>query len=406
MESRALTTTSTEEINKPLDLWERTIRLLVWLYLILKPFYFWQSGLPQVADLIAVLLIILALRMPPRFSRQGESRSRPVTILLTVSAYFTFVNLAAMFLTNGDYGFLASSLFYIFNVSLAISVYNLHTKLGDRLRRWMFYAIISSILLQSLLLLTQPGTTFRATGQFNNPNQLAYYGLLSACLITFIVLKSNVSTIWAFLGLIGASWLVLSSLSKAAIVALGVLVPGLILLASTRAGRGLRGISVLICGGLMVLTTRYAASDQSPDSELFRRLEQRFGIRQSDDSLAGRGYDRIWENPQNWLFGAGEGGYERFGTGIELHSTLGTIQFAYGAVGSLLFLTLLVMAVRRTGWAGILVLAPLMLFGLTHNGTRNTLLWVILALVLSFASGGADPSQQFEPKDTGRNRFT
>src|SRR5918994_582076 len=80
--------------------------------------------------------------------------------------------------------------------------------------------------------------------------------------------------------------------------------------------------------------------------DLVDRVDSRLGTigEQGDDSLAGRGYDRIWRHPEHLVFGAGEGAGLRFtefgGLVKEMHSTLGTVLFSYGIVGFSLFVAL------------------------------------------------------------------
>jgi hypothetical protein len=101
----------------------------------------------------------------------------------------------------------------------------------------------------------------------------------------------------------------------------------------------------------------------------------------SDDSLEGRGYDRIWKHPEYWIFGAGEGEYYRFGVGMEFHSTLGNLQVSYGILGLGLFLIMLFLIMRHDRYQNAYIILFLMMYGLTHNGIRNTLLWILLGLL-------------------------
>ena len=104
--------------------------------------------------------------------------------------------------------------------------------------------------------------------------------------------------------------------------------------------------------------------------------------RGATDSLAGRGYDRMINNPEFLLFGAGEGGFERFESAQpgEVHSSFGTILFAYGLPGLVLFSLFLVMVMRRCGGSRWLLLLPALAYGLTHQGVRFAMFWVLLGV--------------------------
>ena len=75
-----------------------------------------------------------------------------------------------------------------------------------------------------------------------------------------------------------------------------------------------------------------------------------------------RGYNRIYEYPEQILLGAGERGRWRFGPGHEheLHSSFGTVLFSYGIVGFVLFSTFLLhVLAERPASALFLTAAPI-----------------------------------------------
>jgi hypothetical protein len=126
-----------------------------------------------------------------------------------------------------------------------------------------------------------------------------------------------------------------------------------------------------------------------PSGDIVDRATGRFETTADEDSgvsLAGRGYDRIWNHKEHWIVGAGEGAYTRFKSDIgshELHSSLGTLFFSYGIVGTSLFASFGFILLRGAGLRGVLQVIPAALYGLTHQGLRFTLLWVLLATVAS-----------------------
>lgn len=62
-----------------------------------------------------------------------------------------------------------------------------------------------------------------------------------------------------------------------------------------------------------------------------------------------------------------------------MHSTVGTVLFSYGVIGTFLFGIVLWRIYRRSGFANFLYLAPAFAYGLTHQGLRFSLLWVLFA---------------------------
>jgi hypothetical protein len=84
--------------------------------------------------------------------------------------------------------------------------------------------------------------------------------------------------------------------------------------------------------------------------------------------------------------GAGEGGViERWPqdlyAGNEIHSTIGTLVFSYGIVGTALFIASFWQLYRLVGLQLMLYLVPALIYGLTHQGLRFSLFWVLLGIV-------------------------
>ena len=96
-----------------------------------------------------------------------------------------------------------------------------------------------------------------------------------------------------------------------------------------------------------------------------------------------RGYDRIRLHPNFILYGAGEGKYNRFLSHQkgELHSGFGTILFSYGAIGLMLFLFFFYKIMAFKFLYNALLLTPIILYNLAHQGFRNPLFWGVLAAV-------------------------
>jgi hypothetical protein len=144
-------------------------------------------------------------------------------------------------------------------------------------------------------------------------------------------------------------------------------------------------LRTMIVAGLVLLALVFTSN---PFSDAIDRTAQRFQIDQSLGFFEERGYDRIWNHPEYWVLGSGEGAYERFkDTTIigshELHSSLGTLFFCYGAVGLLVFLIFMWTVMRRTRLHAWLVMAPAFAYGMTHQGLRFSLMWVLLGVVVA-----------------------
>ena len=107
----------------------------------------------------------------------------------------------------------------------------------------------------------------------------------------------------------------------------------------------------------------------------------------ADSDLAtGRGYARIFEMGVNFFWGMGEGAFYRFHTlkGLEVHSLFVNLLVSYGVIGALGYIFIVGYALinggKRTlynmaGFSGIFV------YSFTHNSIRNSVVWLILALL-------------------------
>ena len=111
--------------------------------------------------------------------------------------------------------------------------------------------------------------------------------------------------------------------------------------------------------------------------ERLPQIESRFesiGI-QTDDSLAGRGYERIWLHPEMNLLGGGEGAVWRWESSMrnktEIHSSWGTILFSYGIPGVILMAVFFWRLVPRLGLASLIPFGAVFLYGITHSIRLN-----------------------------------
>ena len=139
--------------------------------------------------------------------------------------------------------------------------------------------------------------------------------------------------------------------------------------------------AALVLMGPSLMETRSAAFEIGPFGRVIERLEDR----QSDETLASRGYFRLLEQPQYLITGAGEGALWRLsssaGKTAEIHSTPMQFLTSYGLIGTGLLVWCAVALFRRADRTALAVLVALLIYGLAHNGLRFTHVWVLLALI-------------------------
>jgi hypothetical protein len=241
------------------------------------------------------------------------------------------------------------------------------------------YLTLVSVLLQTGLSVFGLGSASgpRSVIFFQNPNQLGYYSLLSAAILVIGVRKTFLPTPAFVSGMLACIWLAQLSLSKASMAAVALLL----------AYGGLRNLKSGILGLLAVVAV-LGLGMLDKRVELIETRFDTFG-RQSDDSVAGRGYDRIWLHPEMTILGAGEGAYGRWDSYLEdaeMHSSWGTILFSYGIPGTLAMLIFLGRISFSLGSASLFPMASIFLYGLTHMGLRFVPMWILFGLIAGIYS--------------------
>ncbi|OGQ25202.1 MAG: hypothetical protein A2138_06085 [Deltaproteobacteria bacterium RBG_16_71_12] len=348
--------------------------LALWaMCMLLMPLYAWRSGRPQPADLVSLLFIPLlreaTINAVPRYLRQVLSA------LVTFAGYAAVVNLIwGVLLLDYDVrkvGALGFASFYLFNAYMfALCIY-LFAAFRMRFVAVTIWSTAIAVGLQVLLYAIRgPSTGFRETLLFNNANQLGYYALLSATLIAFGFRAARMPVIVAGAAVASCVFLAALSLSKAAMM-------GTVIVAAVGAIRR----PMLLAVVALVLVA--GASLRDP-TNLFDRVQRRIDDMGSsyDDTPEGRGYSRIPENPQYLVLGAGEVGFDRHNRDIagELHSSVGTLIFSYGVIGTVFFSMFLWRALRPVRRLDLLFFVPILAYGTTHQGLRFRLFWILVAI--------------------------
>jgi len=371
-----------------------SIILFLWgIFIILRPFYlFKESGIPQIADYVMVLIIGLEF-ISSDLKLKKEIYPNVKDFFYFVS-YIIFINFIWTLIT-GDTSILRNSIFYFYNFLVFTALLVTYSKVKEKLIMVMSYSIFITIILQTVLsfFYLEIFSGFRKTLFFNNPNQLGYFAVLCAVIFFIISQDIKIKDIYQVLFYLSTMYLVVLSLSKAAILGFAIF---LVYLFKKR-------FMVLLFISILLMVV-YPVVDG--EMKLLSNLESRMsslGL-ESDDNLAGRGYDRIINHPQYLLFGAGEGSNKRFESklyGRELHSGPGTIFFSYGLVGFILFLKVLYGLFKplHKNCSYVLYTLPVFFISLAHQSFRWPLFWMLMAIVFILHRNKVD-SQPVLPEKT------
>lgn len=358
---------------------------LFFLYLIGSPFYFFDSGLPQPADFILALGIVSFFAYSSL--KEKFSISQVYLAGLLFASYAFLINLVHLYYYP-DIRFFLTSLIYVFNISIFIFISFLLKKHKIISLKVILWGVLLTTIIQTLHVLYVPSDhNFRAIGTFNNPNQLAYWTLLTASIL--IVIKNNLRFTFFDYGILAALYYIqMVSLSKAGIITL-TLVYMLAFGVKIVKFRNNLLIGIIIILSVVGFLSVFQFSDVLERINNIQALEKTTSRilsigQEGDDSLEGRGYTRLTENPIYLFLGAGEGAFWRYAAGghdQELHSGLATLFFSYGVIGVLIFSLFIFKILRGRPLLLITIFSIVMMYGLTHQNLRFSLFWVFLALI-------------------------
>lgn len=366
----------------------RFIVIIICLYLILSPFYIFSSGVPQPADLLIALgggVFLLGKEF-------RKTIKLPIfKYVFWLLALIAIINLTYSYIYYAFYGIENKMyfipLYYIFNILFMIMfAYVLISNSHNRNINIIALFVIISLSIQFILALLgiQGGnkdveSMSRPSLFFNNPNQLGYYAL-SMITIFFILESKFKKNIFVLLFTIFiSSYLILYSGSRAALA-------GVILLSAYviyKEGFKLDMKSIfLIVVSLISIPFFFQTNFVQKRFDLIESRNER-NVNSGASQAEIRGYDRIYLNPQYLFYGAGEGKNDRFISRhqLEIHSGFGTMLFSYGFLGLFMFLHLIYYAIKKRMLYSFILLLPILVYNITHNGLRNSLLWAIIVSI-------------------------
>jgi hypothetical protein len=366
----------------------RFLLSLWFVYLVATPIYVFASGLPQPADVFMAVVLLTLLT--------GYFAPIPLhhSLYLVAGSFLALVAIVnwAWWTQYPDPKFLLSSVFYLYDFAIVVAILTLAKAFGPSLWTWTRAGFITALVVEVVFVFLLPDhRLWRETGSFNNPNQLGYWTVLAgACLLSsksspasgapdarISVIDLALLCMLAYIGL--------QTISRAAIASFFLLFAAGLYFQGVRPRLKLAIVLVapVVALGMMMTTQSIQNLLWQDRTNIAASRIGKFGEREAD-SLAARGYDRFWEHPEYVLYGAGEGAPERFTSyANEIHSTFATVLYSYGFLGFFLFFSLLWLIFRRAERRHLAYFAPICLYGVTHQGLRDTLLWVFLGIVLA-----------------------
>lgn len=370
----------------------------IWLAmgLALVPVYLWESGGMQLSH------VLLAVGFVAILTLRGFRLDLP-GILLTVLSFMMVLRDGYSAIHYASFELVTPVFYGLFTWLAFVSM---KTWLDDaRSARFLWLGLVAAeVVAVAGVLYFGYGATigsdgaWRSVGTFNNPNQLGYFSVCMLSLVGLLYLRGVIGRLVLGCMLAGVVFLAVASLSKAAMLACAAGVMAIAFSLGWKRSRVVIGL-VMVVAMAVALVVQYD-SGALGDYKFVKRLQD-IGT-QEDDSMAERGYSVLLDaDASEFLMGFGSEGVRTI-VGHELHSTVASYFANFGFLTGFLFVFFLLIWGRRLfyrdGFVGVMVAVfPPMLYGLTHNGSRFTIFWVLLALSMSGGGRGGRGGQAVLP---------
>lgn len=341
--------------------------------------------MPQVADILLIIGLITYVFCNKGVIRIPGEYGRHLRNCVLIIAYQVFINTIWAVVLSSTL-FISRSTYYIFNLLAYAYIfmlcfdYDYQEVIEVTVKGCVFSAIIAAAGVFFL-----QGQAVRRTGFFNNPNQLGYYALV---IIAFgYYFFKNKKQKWLVYGV--STLMIILSASKAAFVGLFIFFLFAIFSTADRSWTNIVWKIIVLfafAAGLYIIL--FSNDDRIASNTVILTLRHRFLRLESDDILwTGRGYERVTEVGVHFLWGMGEGAFDRFSslTDTETHSTYVTIFVSYGLIGVSGYFYIIKQTIGktfRTALKNITALSGILVYIASHNGIRNTLVWILLAMML------------------------
>lgn len=373
--------------------------LRCWLFLgiAFTPLYLFESGGIQIAHALFILFFLgsFAVWRPRNASTPFVSRARWAFSIFVV---YAAIRESVAFANSGQALTLLNPVHALFGLAtfFFVSGYFEQKELSPiKQSQLVAYSVVVSVLIATIgvvifgFSISASEFVERPVGTFNNPNQIGYFSVISCGLATTLFFSNNLGTIKYVAIIFATFFLAIVSLSKAAMIA--ILLPPAALFASLALKDGAN--NRLIFFALFVALSLGMASImiiEPIDLSNLIAVERLVNFAAENDSDLGvRGYHLYLEATAfEQIFGISSFESALRRDGAEVHSTFMAPITYYGPIGGIAFLAVFYFWVtgcrHRYGWLGAFsICMPVVLYGITHNGGRFTLLWILVAVSLT-----------------------
>ncbi|NTW32742.1 MAG: hypothetical protein HGB12_08980 [Bacteroidetes bacterium] len=293
---------------------------------------------------------------------------------------------------------LLPALYYTFSFLLFVSVRR-YMNNEDKMRLLYFGLMISLVISMISIYLfglniNEEVNAVRSVGTYNNPNQLGYYSVILISIASYGLIRKIINLSVYLVFFFGAIILCIMSLSKAAIISvMSLVIVYVIIFLKERKLNIISGnkyiYAILMLGFIMIYNINNIKSINYEDLAIYKRFYYMFD--EKDTDMKERGYGVFSQaSAEEMLFGiSSEGVISRHGA--EVHSTFMSPITSYGIIGGgmfcAFFVTLIIGVADRYGIKNAIILfLPVILYGISHNGTRFSAFWLFLSVMFVSAN--------------------
>ncbi len=365
------------------------LKFILYFGISLYPIYIFGSGTIQIGHfLLLIFSIIVLIKIGIPIDRYFYTFLIFLVYCYFVSIFYFFYDLYVFkevklyVFKHPSIKYLKGLLFLTYNFILTISIISFFNY--QKKSNFVLYALATAIFIILYAALSNvlfSKSAFRFAAYFNNPNQLGYFSICCFSLIYLFYRNLYISYILMITSLIILLIFSILTLSKAAYISLFLCIVFALKPFDVKYSKIFETVFFLSSICVLIIF-----SQQIMDMWFFERILNI--TKESDSSLAHRGYNIFFEsNSLQSLFGMGVKNMYDIHT-YEIHSTFGMILTSYGLFGFLIFFALMlfwILDIKNSyGFRGVIcVCAPSLLYGLTHNGIRFSMFWILFAISIS-----------------------
>lgn len=380
------------------------INILIYTYILLKPYYLSESGTLQLGDLF--ILVAFAITIYTNYKKKQKNEiekniEKNNIYLIVFILYISMVNLIYSLIYSES--FLKPILYYIFNF---MGIYVFTYRISDQhflnmTKKMLIINIIIQLLIYILGIGRYYASTERYMGTFNDPNQFGFYIIMSMMLIYIIETIVHKKHKWyEYITFIISTYLILLSSSTGMILALVTFISLQLIIKILKVHKikfnkkSLLIFSTVLTILMVVMFIKYNFEKSNINYEnkllnkienlnIWNRLEEKIEKVNSNEKsiLEDRHLDKVINYPYNLIYGAGEGKMERFGNNNgEIHSTFISIMFYYGLFPIIILLIWIYNNLKGLTFKQLIPYIAIFIESFTLINNRQLFFWVIIIM--------------------------